>query len=156
QGALRGRRDVSVAGCAYYSFQGIPYAQPPVGALRFKDSLPPAPWKGIRDAVQEGSICPQGRGDDIKGHEDCLFVSVYTPRRPSVLGDPLPVLVWIHGGGFEAGSADEFGPDYLICEDIVMVTLNYRLGPLGFLHLDEAAPGNAGLKDQMMALRWVQ
>lgn len=95
----------------------------------------------------------------VDGSEDCLTLNVYTP---SPLAHPRrPVMVWIHGGGFVAGSGktDLYGPDYLISEDVVVVTINYRLGVFGFLALEDPSlgvPGNAGLKDQVMALKWVQ
>lgn len=98
--------------------------------------------------------------DSYKGNEDCLFLNVYTRRLPSREAHPrLPVMVWIHGGGFTFGSGNAFlyGPDYLVAEDVVLVTINYRLGPLGFLSLGSGdASGNAGLKDQVLALKWVQ
>lgn len=100
--------------------------------------------------------------DTFKGDEDCLFVNVFTTRMPkeeeSSEQTKLPVMVWLHGGGFSFGSGNSFlyGPDYLVAEDIVLVTLNYRLGPLGFLTAGPDAPGNQGLKDQVLALKWVR
>ena len=96
----------------------------------------------------------------IEGAEDCLFLNVYTPSLPKDGNNPeLPVMVWIHGGGFVTGSGDfdMHGPDYIMDQQVVLVTLNYRLGPFGFLTTaDEAAPGNYGLHDQVLALEWVQ
>lgn len=93
----------------------------------------------------------------IEGNEDCLYLNVYSPEiKPA---SPLPVMVFIHGGGFKSGSGndDVYGPDFLVSHGVVLVTINYRLEALGFLCLDtEAVPGNAGLKDQVAALRWVQ
>ena len=95
------------------------------------------------------------------GVEDCLFLNVYTPRLPTELEEVrLPVMVWIHGGGFVMGEGDTtpvYAPDYLLDQQVVLVTINYRVGPFGFLTTgDEAAPGNYGMHDQVLALRWVQ
>ncbi|GAB0090569.1 Carboxylic ester hydrolase [Sergentomyia squamirostris] len=162
-GILRGRHQPYKSGVSgsYYSFRGIRYGQSPTGARRFRSALPEKPWKGIRLAVREGNTCPHRNIllDTFKGDEDCLFLNVYTPELPNRVRHPqLPVMVWIHGGGFAFGSGNSFlyGPDYLVAEGIVLVTLNYRLGPLGFLSVGGDAPGNAGLKDQVLALKWVQ
>nr|QIK02111.1 carboxylesterase 11 [Holotrichia parallela] len=164
QGKLRGRIDCDYRGVKFYSFQGIPYAKPPLGKLRFKAPQPPESWPGVRDATQEGSECYSTHIilNTIVGSEDCLFLNVYTPNLPSRGECPLkPVMFWIHGGGFTSGSgnSDMYGPQYLIAEDVVVVTINYRLGVLGFLSLNDlklGVPGNAGLKDQVLALKWVQ
>ncbi|XP_068084601.1 esterase B1 isoform X2 [Anabrus simplex] len=162
QGRLRGRKAVSKAGNSYYSFQGIPYAKPPVGPLRFEDPQPPEPWTGVRDAIKEGAICPQYAWlmKRFRGCEDCLFLNVFTSELPDGNTNPCKaVMVWIHGGGFATGSgnSDLYGPDHLVDAGVVLVTMNYRLGPLGFLSLeDPVLPGNAGLKDQTAAIRWVQ
>ncbi|XP_069678764.1 esterase FE4-like [Periplaneta americana] len=141
---------------------GIPYAAAPVGDLRFKDPQPPGKWSGVRDASVEGSVCLQYNGLEytIEGDEDCLFLNVYTPKLPNGRNDiPKAVMVWIHGGAYYFGSGDRdwYGPDFLITEDVVVVTINYRLGAFGFLSLqNKEIPGNFGMKDQVMALRWVQ
>ncbi|KAJ9581580.1 hypothetical protein L9F63_023239, partial [Diploptera punctata] len=157
QGQLRGKVASTFRGLDYYSFQGIPYAKPPIAELRFKAPQPAESWEGVRDALEEGSVCPQL---GVTANEDCLFVNVYTTYLPEKSSDELrPVLVWIHGGGYTTGSGniEDQGPDYLLEEEIVLVTMNYRLGALGFLSTgDSVIPGNFGLKDQVMALRWIQ
>ncbi|XP_020283640.1 esterase E4-like isoform X4 [Pseudomyrmex gracilis] len=148
-------------GCcgSYVAFKGIPYAKPPVGDLRFKDPVPAEPWSGDRDASKYGNVCIQVDfvTNTIIGDEDCLYLNVYTtdikpPKKRAVM-------VWIHGGGFFCGESTStfFGPDYIVPKDVVLVTLNYRLGALGFLNLyDKVATGNQGLKDMTLALRWVR
>ncbi|XP_055584964.1 juvenile hormone esterase [Uranotaenia lowii] len=162
-GALEGRMQRVKGGGRgeIYAFKGIRYAQAPVGQLRFKAPLPELPWKGIKSALREGSVCPHRSMilDNFKGSEDCLFINVYTPDLP--IGDynpSFPVMVWIHGGAFSFGSGNAFlyGPDYLVPEGVILVTFNYRLGPLGFLGTGQDAPGNSGLKDQVLALKWVR
>lgn len=121
-------------------------------------------WDGIFHATKEGNPCAQSdtliQQKEYLGSEDCLYLNVYTPKLPkSNISLLLPVMVWIHGGGFFAGSgsADVFGPELLIKKDVIVVTVNYRLGVLGFLSLNtEEVPGNAGLKDIVMALKWVK
>ncbi|KAK7870484.1 hypothetical protein R5R35_000756 [Gryllus longicercus] len=161
QGALRGRRRCTPAGNAFLSFQGVPYAKPPVGELRFKAPVPLGAWSGVRDAIEPGNQCVQydGFAKAIVGDEDCLFLNVFTPclSSESANGTSLAVLFWIHGGGFLSGSSNMFQPDPFMDNGVILVTINYRIGPLGFLGLDTLeAPGNAGLKDQRMALLWVK
>ncbi|PNF42094.1 hypothetical protein B7P43_G10291 [Cryptotermes secundus] len=116
----------------------------------------------MRDALVEGPTCAQLEifKKEFKGEEDCLYLNVYTPKLPGGSDEfPKAVMVWIHGGGFTMGDGNFwiYGPDYLVAEGVVLVTLNYRLGPLGFLSTgDSVLPGNNGLKDQVMALRWIQ
>lgn len=164
KGALRGRYMSYKTGISggYYSFQGIKYGKAPIGNRRFKAPLPETSWKGVKPAVREGASCPHRNMilENFKGNEDCLFLNVYTPKLPdSDTNSKLPVLFWIHGGGFQFGNGNAFlyGPDYLIPENIILVTINYRLGALGFLNTGTPdAPGNAGLKDQVLALKWVR
>ncbi|XP_049842018.1 esterase FE4-like isoform X2 [Schistocerca gregaria] len=161
QGELLGRRRRTVWGFPYCCFQGIPYAAPPVGPLRFKPPQPAAGWSGVRDATKPGNIAPQiDMTGKYVGDEDCLFINVCTPKLPSEGSSGLlPVMVHIHGGGLMLGSGNEDfgGPDFLIRYGVVFVSLNYRLGVLGFLNAgDRLVPGNMGFKDQVMALRWVK
>ncbi|XP_035450696.2 juvenile hormone esterase-like [Spodoptera frugiperda] len=161
QGELKGKRESRITDNGeYLSFKGIPYAAPPIGELRFKDPQPPLSWTKVRDARSHGAICPQNNintGGNVTGDEDCLFLNVYTPTLTPET--PLPVMFFIHGGYYVTGSGndDRFGPDFLMDRDVVLVTINYRLGVLGFLSLDiPEAPGNVGLKDQVAAMEWVK
>lgn len=145
-------------GRALYSYRGIPYAQPPVGDLRWAAPLPLAAWTGIRQATAFGAVCPQ-EGASATESEDCLFLNVWTPRSAVDRDRRLPVMVFIHGGAFlfGAGSLPVYDGAYLAAAgDVVVVTLNYRLGALGFLATSELGlTGNYGIKDQRLALRWV-
>lgn len=156
QGLVQGRKSHTKNGKPLVSFQGIPYAKPPIGVLRFKPPQCPDSWDGVYQADKEGNICPQFDNGMFIGDEDCLYLNVYTQEiKLDVLK---PVMVWIHGGGFVKGSGntDIYGPDYLVDAGVVLVTFNYRIGVLGFLSLDNAdASGNMGLKDQVAVLHWV-
>lgn len=148
-------------------FKGVPYAAPPVGALRWRPAQPHPGWSGTRDATAFGPSAPQlyrEGGDQVLGthgsppfDEDCLTLNVWTP---GVDRAKRPVLVWIHGGGFISGSGsmpNYSGETFARNGDLVVVTVNYRLGPLGFLYFGESgAGGNFWLTDQRAALRWVQ
>ncbi|XP_066967058.1 esterase FE4-like [Macrobrachium rosenbergii] len=148
-----------------HAFRGIPYAKAPVGDLRFADPVDlVGPWPGnYLNASQLGSFCPQydTESKGVLGNEDCLFLNVHTPshldeenRAEDTL---LPVLVFIHGGGYVRGSSSPHGAGKLLSRDVVVVTINYRLGALGYLSMgDSVLPGNYGLLDQVSALRWVQ
>ncbi|MDI2130135.1 carboxylesterase/lipase family protein [Yinghuangia seranimata] len=148
------------------AFQGIPYAAPPVGDLRWRPPQPAARWTGVREATQPGNTCTQyaagGMGAPF-GSEDCLYLNVTTPvdakgRAPH----GRPVIVWIHGGSFLYGSASELPATRLAARgDAVVVSVNYRLGAFGFLAHPAlgnpgSASGNYGLMDQQAALRWVR
>ncbi|CAH0719806.1 unnamed protein product, partial [Brenthis ino] len=157
-GILEGERVINEYGGSFYSFRGIPYAKPPIGELRFMAPQPVEPWQGVRNAKEEGPVCIQYDSyitNQYCGQEDCLYLNVYSPDlKPN---QSLPVMVWIHGGGFTCGSGNFYEPEFLIKKDVVLVTFNYRLEVLGFLCLNtEEIPGNAGMKDQVAALRWVQ
>lgn len=143
-------------------YRGIPFAAPPVGDLRWRAPQPHAKWAGVRPATAFAADPYQGDG---KGNvsEDCLYLNVWTPAKSAT--DRLPVLVWIYGGGFSFGStsAPVHNGEHLARKGVVLVTLNYRVGPLGFLahpELSAESPkkvsGNYGLLDQIAALRWVQ
>ncbi|XP_039279515.1 venom carboxylesterase-6 [Nilaparvata lugens] len=162
QGTLKGLFKKSEFGRQFEAYLGIPYAKPPVEELRFKSPVPFGKWEGVRSAVKEGSICLQqsvwnpDNAEEV-GEEDCLYLNVYTPS--SAKPKKYPVMVFIHGGGFEGGTGNEviYEPDYLLDKDIVLVTLNYRLGALGFASTEDVElPGNFGLKDQSLALKWVK
>ncbi|RZS41105.1 para-nitrobenzyl esterase [Herbihabitans rhizosphaerae] len=138
------------------SFRGIPYAAAPVGDLRWRAPHPPRPWTGERDATVPGAPCPQLGEDGMIGSEDCLSLNVTTPRTAS---GPLPVLVFVHGGGLLKEHGALYDPQRIVAHDAVVVTLNYRLGVLGFLRhpaLRDPYAGNFGLADQQAALRWVR
>ena len=162
QGACYKGSWINTSVVKYASFQGIRYAQPPVGDLRFKSPQRYFAGEAIFDVSKESKIvCPQlGMVDGLlKGQEDCLFLNVFVPE--AAINEPqnkLPVMVWIHGGGLRTGSNNfaEQGPEYFMDKGVVIVTINYRLGPLGFLSLGtDVVPGNAGLRDQSLALAWV-
>ncbi|XP_063619268.1 esterase E4-like [Cydia splendana] len=158
QGILQGKL-CNYSGKEYYSFEGIPYAKPPIGDLRFREPQEPENWTGVRDALKPGNSCIQLKPGTREhfGSEDCLYLNVYTPSLPEKELRKLPVLVYVHGGKFLFGFGDYYRPEYLIEQDVILVTLNYRLHALGFLclHIPEAA-GNMGLKDTVMALKWVK
>ena len=148
----------------YRLFQGIPYAAPPVGPLRWQLPRPAARWSGMLDASKSGPQCMQDTGRDPRvgrpTSENCLTLNVWTPARGQH-GDKRPVMVWIHGGGFVNGTGDMYYSRRLAAKGhIVVVTINYRLGALGFLAHPSLGPpggvGNYGLADQQAALRWVR
>ena len=161
-GRLNGSRERGVN-----VWRGIPYAAAPVGRLRFRAPQPPLAWSGLRDATAFGASAPQpssvaeevlGLFGRVPSSEDCLFLNIWS-RGPG--GPPRPVLVWVHGGSFLNGAGSDplyDGRTFAARGDVVVVTVNYRLGPLGFLHLggDGGADDNAGLRDIVAALAWVR
>ncbi|XP_025083211.1 bile salt-activated lipase-like [Pomacea canaliculata] len=165
-GAISGRVQTAMNGKQYEAFRGIPYARPPVGALRFSKPQPhPAFDQGHFDAGEFGKMCwqqhsEQGTGDVSAMSEDCLFLNVFRPvaTTDSSRRDVRPVYVYIHGGGFVGGSSSFFVPGQLVTDgNIIAVTLNYRVGALGFLSTgDSRLPGNYALWDQQLAIRWVK
>ena len=151
------------------AFLGLPYAAAPVGDLRWKAPEPPPKWKGERDATKFGAHCAQGRVfedmvfQDGVASEDCLFLNVYAPADAKDKSK-LPVMVWIHGGGYSGGASSEprHNGDFLPLKGVVLVTINYRLGVFGFLatvdlgHEANGAAGNYGLLDMVSGLQWVK
>jgi para-nitrobenzyl esterase len=150
-------------------WKGIPYAKAPVGPLRFRPPQPPEPWAGVRAAAEFGPGCPQPPAPagsilprrEFAQSEDCLSLNVWSPAAD---GAARPVMVWIHGGAFTGGTGQSpsyDGASFAERGDLVAVTINYRLGFLGFLHLADvggeayAASGNSGILDQIAALEWV-
>lgn len=156
-GSLRGQKEVVDFKTFYYSFKGIKYAKAPTGERRFQPPEAEEPWSGIRNALKDGYLCPQFNLQSNKpvGDEDCLTLNIYTP---SIRGSRA-VIVFLHGGAFVTGGGVSyfFGPQLLLEQDIVLVTVQYRLGALGFLSSgDNRAPGNWALLDQVAALRWIK
>jgi para-nitrobenzyl esterase len=177
EGQLRGALDGTTA-----VFKGIPYAAAPISSLRWREPMPAQPWSGIRDATKPGSACVQnvaglgtfiaplaaayGASYDIKpvsSSEDCLYLNIWSPNWPSK--GPLPVMVWLHGGSNRIGSGDQstYVGKSLASHGVIVVTINYRLGVMGFFshpELTRESPhhssGNYGLLDQLAALRWVR
>jgi para-nitrobenzyl esterase len=161
-GALRGVTEGDVT-----SFKGIPYAAPPVGEFRWRPPQPVKPWEGIRDATEFGSSCAQAGWGAAPGSiaagssEDCLYLNVWAPANAKP-GAKLPVMVWIHGGGFTGGSGNTSGNGFAK-QGVILVSMNYRLGRLGHFafpalsaeHPDEAK-GSYAFMDQIAALQWVQ
>ncbi|XP_062395035.1 fatty acyl-CoA hydrolase precursor, medium chain-like isoform X2 [Sardina pilchardus] len=170
-GALRGEY-LRVRGktTVVHSYLGVPFANPPVGPLRLAPPQPVQGWEGVRDATKQPPMCIQDRQISVmvsealgmimeipEVSEDCLYLNVYTPGKPSE-DAKLPVMVWIHGGGFYMGSASFYDGSVLAAyQKVVVVVIQYRLGLLGFFSTgDDNAPGNMGLLDQVAALQWVQ
>jgi para-nitrobenzyl esterase len=153
-----------------FTWKGIPFAKPPVGSLRFRAPERPDSWEGIRNATSFSPVAPQSQreimeffGNDISNmSEDCLYLNVWSKGADD---KKRPVMVWIHGGAFVSGSGSSSwydGASFAAQGDVVVVTINYRLGIFGFLHLGEiggeeyATSGNCGIQDQVAALQWVQ
>ncbi|XP_064215899.1 esterase E4 [Tribolium castaneum] len=155
-GKIRGRQDITLQNKTYYAFEKIPYATPPLGPLRLKAPQPAQNWEGILDTTHIDVSCVQLEIDDQPQSEDCLYINVFTPQLPSnKTTELLPVMFFIHGGGYIHGSSMDYGPDLFVNNDVLLVTINYRLGPFGFLSTgDDVIPGNQGLKDQKLAIQW--
>jgi para-nitrobenzyl esterase len=157
QGSVRG-----VVENGTVAFKGIPYAQPPVGELRWRKPRAAQPWEGVRDGTQFGAVCPQLSGDAVIGDEDCLTLNVWRPLKSST--EPLPVMVFFPGGGNHSysgqGSSAFGGMAYngqqLTPEGVIVVTFNYRIGALGFLAHPDLGDGNYGSMDQIEMLRWLK
>ncbi|KAB7495768.1 Venom carboxylesterase-6, partial [Armadillidium nasatum] len=166
QGLIRGIQEESLNGKKFFSYMSIPFAEPPVGKLRFRDPVPSKSWDGELDGTKMPVDCLQINilesmaqkqpSLNIVGREDCLHLNVYTsvPNSPE---KKLPVMVFIHGGGFVFGAAHQYPPHALMNKDIVFVVIQYRLGIFGFLSTEDSViPGNMGLKDQQLALKWIK
>ncbi|XP_053148723.1 cholinesterase-like [Hemicordylus capensis] len=165
-GPIKGKH-LTVGSGSVTAFLGIPYAEPPLGKLRFQKPLPHQPWSHVLEATSFGNSCSQKKLIGLPEieiwtpnnplAEDCLFLNLWVPYpRPST---PAPILVWIHGGGFITGAAslDIYNGAFLAAnENVIVASMNYRLGALGFLYLPPDAPGNVGLWDQWLALKWVK
>jgi len=143
-------------------FLGIPYAEP-ANKYRFQSPVPRTSWSpSVLDCTKFGPCCPQngGMGENLPRDEDCLFLNVYTPWTPTPPSQPYPVMVFIHGGGFVGGCSAQkvyYSDFFANSTNTIVVTINYRLGALGFFCNPEAGfPGNYGIQDQVLALRWVQ
>ena len=162
-GAVYGKISQQESGQKMYKFLGIPYASPPIGKLRFKPPQPVMIYKDL-EAFSFGAKCPQfdsfgGNSEKLSGSEDCLFLNIFTTSIPqnNVHFTPKAVMLWIHGGGFNLGSADIYDPTPLVNEDVVVVTINYRLGGLGFLTFgNDIVAGNMGIRDQIAAMHWTK
>lgn len=144
------------------AFEGIRYAKPPVGELRFEPPVPEIPNPNDAFIVKSpGPFCIQWNlvkfdGDKLEGVEDCLFLNIYVPHRDSNPTEKLPVIFHIHGGAFVFGSGTLYGPKYLTKHGMILVNMQYRLGVIGFLSSgDTLVPGNMGFKDQSLALKWI-
>ncbi|XP_041969338.1 uncharacterized protein LOC121726170 [Aricia agestis] len=175
-GQVCGTRGRSAGGAPFASFLNLPYARQPLAALRFAELQPAEPWDGYLDARTEGPVCPQGTDNYFTGlmrttlmDEACIHAAVHAPLAalpgPGLRDPPrastggLPVLVFVHGGGFiyGAGHTDLYGPEYIIDRQVVVVTFNYRLGAHGFLSLNSGSiPGNNALRDAVTLLKWVR
>ena len=159
-GGLVKGAEAAVAGVV--AFKGIPFAAPPVGDLRWRPPAAVVPWDGVRDAGEAGAICVQGGGQGVDQSEDCLFLNVWAPAETA---EPLPVLYWIHGGGYTGGSGSTsiYDGSRLAADGAVVVTINYRLNVFGFLahpalsaESPHGASGNYGLLDMVAGLEWVR
>lgn len=174
-----GQLEGTVSPRGYTLFKGVPYAAPPVGKMRWKPSVDPAPWDGIRACDQWGNACLQAvtMDDPTAGYgkefydtgdypprmdEDCLYLNIWTPAQDP--GEKLPVMMWIHGGGVQTGFSHEleFDGDGFCQRGVILVTVNYRLNIFGYfahpeltLESPQGASGNYGLLDQIQALRWI-
>ncbi|KPJ06361.1 Esterase FE4 [Papilio machaon] len=163
QGTLLGTRSSTVFNeKLYYAFYGVPYARMPVGKLRFKDPKPVKKWKKPYDARTEyHGACAQVHivhKHALFGYENCLNLNIYTPELPDTLkGDLKAVIVWIHGYAFTSSFSHIHGPDFLIENDVLFISLTHRIGVFGFVKLKyEDTNANMGLKDIVIALKWIR
>jgi para-nitrobenzyl esterase len=144
-------------------YKGIPFAAPPVGELRWRAPQPAAKWEGVKQVIKFASAPMQGGNPSSGKSEDCLYLNVWTPAKSA--NDRLPVLVWIYGGGFSFGSTSEaiYSGERLAKKGVILVSIAYRVGQLGFLAHPELSAessdhvsGNYGLLDQISGLKWIQ
>ncbi|KAK3875673.1 hypothetical protein Pcinc_019480 [Petrolisthes cinctipes] len=162
-GLVSGIQESSTKGHQFYSFWSIPYAIPPVGDLRLQDPVAVKKWDGVKDVANIPELCSQlsflsivDRDWVYNGSEDCLYLAVFTPK-PIDVKAKLPVMVFIHGGGFLSGGIKKYTPYVFMDHDVILVLLQYRVGILGFLSTEDSVmSGNYGLKDQTLALHWIQ
>ncbi|XP_030026302.2 esterase E4 [Manduca sexta] len=163
QGVLLGKTNVTLfKEQSYYVFEGIPYAEPPVGKLRFQPPVPHKGWEGIYEALENKPTCLQlnarmrnGEEFGISGSEDCLYINVFTPN----LQASAPVIVFDYNDNFRTGfnGSKTYSPQFFVEEGVIVVTLNHRLGVLGYLTTEnDVIPGNNGLRDFILGLQWVQ
>ncbi|XP_065219709.1 esterase E4-like [Planococcus citri] len=161
-GVINGTVGKSRNGRPFQQFNSIPYAEPPVRELRFKAPVAINPWPDVKDVsnlpprcIQPPTFITLGGSDIIQ--EDCLYLSVFVPNNLFKPSGKTPVIVYIHGGSFQIGSAGGYNPQYFMDKDVILVIINYRLGVLGFFGLNnDVISGNYGLKDQALALQWVK
>ncbi|XP_052746638.1 esterase E4-like [Bicyclus anynana] len=163
QGVLLGNKEATVFNRkSYYSFYGVPYAQAPIGKLRFKDPKPPKIWKQPLDATTEfRGACAQAHivhKHGQYGFENCLYLNIYTPYLPQEVKPILKaVIVWIHGYAFTSSFSHIHGGDFLIDNDVIFISLTHRLGAFGFLKLNQSdSNSNMGLKDIILGLKWIK
>ncbi|CAH1119672.1 unnamed protein product [Phaedon cochleariae] len=160
-GRVRGLWKVSYNGKRYSSFEGIPYAKPPIGNLRFEEAVPIDPWPGTWNATKTSNRCMQtnitGEGE-VQGNEDCLYLNIYVPGKRIVPYKKYDVLLQIHGGAYMTGSGTDVAESSFVLDmDLIYVAINYRLGVFGFLSTeDHVLPGNNAMKDQVLAMKWVK
>merc|ERR1711936_330322 len=163
-GDVKGCLNSTTDGPPIATFLGIPFAKPPTGKLRFKEPQPPESWNGTRDASNFGKRCMQLRTAFKEGDishlisEDCLYLNVYV-RPVATVMPSIPVMVWIHGGGYTTGSGSVpfYNGSRLAERGVIVVTINYRLGVFGYMSTeDDVMPGNYGMMDQIAALKWVR
>lgn len=165
EGRVRGKVVHVLDGKPVEEYRGIPFAEPPVGKLRFRPPQPKKPWRDTLDATSTFTACPQTALPlldmrNVTYTEDCLHLNVWVPEKAMNPSSKLPVLVWIHGGGYAFGSANQGeynGAVLAATTDVLVVVMNYRLNILGFMSANSPeAPGNVGLLDQVTALKWIQ
>ncbi|XP_076266418.1 esterase E4-like [Rhynchophorus ferrugineus] len=164
-GVIQGQKETSLFGKTFFSYLGVPYAQPPINDLRFQEPQPVRKWFGVLDGTVEGPFCSGVNisamvNMDLKsqGQEDCLYLNIFTPKSPKDNDtDSLPVLIYYYGGAFLGGGPIRkyYSPDYLIDNDIIVILPHFRTAVFGYLSTEDLnCPGNWGLKDQIAVLKW--